>query len=181
LRDFQLINVKLAGRDIPETLEMIDRLWSATGSSGRIDRFFLNDYIQNLYLSMLREAQAFSVFSGVAVLLACLGLVGLSASATERRTKEIGIRKAMGAGSGDIVRLLVWEFTKPVLWANAIAWPAAAFFMNGWLHGFAYHVGLQPWLFIAATALALLVALLTVSVQSYQVARDKPILALRYE
>jgi putative ABC transport system permease protein len=181
LRDFQLINVKLAGRDIPETLEVIDRLWSATGGSGPVDRFFLNDYIQSLYLTMLREAQAFSVFSGVAVLLACLGLVGLSASATERRTKEIGIRKAMGAGSGDIVRLLVWELTKPVLWANAIAWPAAAFFLNGWLHGFAYHVELQPWLFVAATALALLVALLTVSVQCYRVARDKPIAALRYE
>jgi putative ABC transport system permease protein len=181
LRDFQLINVKLAGRDIPETLEMMDRLWPATGGSGPIDRFFLNDYIQNLYLGMLREAQVFSVFSGVAVLLACLGLVGLSASATERRTKEIGIRKAMGAGSSDIVRLLVWEFTRPVLCANAIAWPAAAFFMNRWLHGFAYHVELQPWLFIAATVLALLVALLTVSVQSYRVARAEPISALRYE
>jgi putative ABC transport system permease protein len=107
--------------------------------------------------------------------------VGLSASATERRTKEIGIRKAMGAGTGDIVRLLVWQFIKPVIWANAVAWPIAGFFMNRWLHGFAYHVDLEPRLFLAATSLALLSALITVGIQSYLVAKAKPIAALRYE
>jgi putative ABC transport system permease protein len=180
-RYFRLINVKLRGRSIPETLSAIDRLWSSTGNSGPPDRFFLNDYIQNLYLGMLREAQALTVFSGVAVLLACLGLVGLSASATERRIKEIGIRKAMGAGTSNIVRLLVWQFMKPVLWANVIAWPVAGLLMNRWLHGFAYHVELTPWVFVAAAALALITALLTVGAQSYQVARVRPIGALRYE
>jgi putative ABC transport system permease protein len=178
---FNVISVKLAGRDIPETLAAIERLWAATGGGAPLDRFFLSDYIQNLYIGMLREAQAFGVFSGVAVLLACLGLVGLSASATERRTKEIGIRKAMGAGTGDIVRLLLWQFIKPVIWGNAIAWPIAGFFMNRWLHGFAYHVDLEPWLFLAATSLALLSALITVGMQSYLVAKAKPIAALRYE
>jgi ABC-type lipoprotein release transport system permease subunit len=101
--------------------------------------------------------------------------------ATERRTKEIGIRKAMGAGTGDIVRLLVWQFIKPVIWANAVAWPIAGFLMNRWLHGFAYHVELEPWLFLAATSLALLSALITVGTQSYLVAKAKPIAALRYE
>ena len=126
MRSYGLINVKLTGQDIPETLSEVDRLWSTTGNSGPPERFFLNDYIQNLYLGMLREAQAFAVFSGVAVLLACLGLVGLSASEVERRTKEIGIRKAMGASRIDALRLLIWQFAKPVLWANLIAWPVAA-------------------------------------------------------
>lgn len=181
LRDYGLINMKLTGRDIPETLSAIDRLWLATGNSGASDHFFLDHYIQNLYLGILREVQACTVFAVVAALLACLGLIGLSASATERRTKEIGIRKAMGAGTGDIVRLLVWQFCKPVLWANVIAWPIAWFLMNRWLHGFARHADLTPWMFMAAGAIALIIALLTVSGQSFFAARAKPVTALRYE
>jgi putative ABC transport system permease protein len=87
----------------------------------------------------------------------------------------------MGATTGDIVRLLVWQFIKPVLWANVIAWPIAGYLMSRWLRGFAYHVDLEPWLFLAASSLALLSAVLTVGVQSYLVARSKPITALRYE
>jgi putative ABC transport system permease protein len=180
-RAYSVISVKLTGHEIPETLGAIDRLWATIDATKPIDRFFLNDYIQNLYTGLLREAQAFGVFSGVAVLLACLGLVGLSASSTERRTKEIGIRKVMGARTGDIVRLLVWQFIKPVLWANVIAWPVAALLMSRWLRGFAYHVDLELWPFLAASSLALLSALLTVGLQSHLVARDKPVAALRYE
>jgi putative ABC transport system permease protein len=181
MRDYDLVNVKLTGHDIPETLSAIDRLWLLTGNSGASDRFFLNHYIQNLYVGILREVQACAVFAVVAALLACLGLIGLSASATERRTKEIGIRKAMGAGTGDIVRLLVWQFCKPVLWANVIAWPIAGVVMNRWLHGFARHVELAPWTFMAAGAIALMFAMLTVSGQSFFAARAKPVAALRYE
>jgi putative ABC transport system permease protein len=180
-RDPGLVHIKLTGRDIPETLSAIDRLWLATGNSGASDRFFLNHYIQTFYLTILREVQACTVFAVVAALLACLGLIGLSASATERRTKEIGIRKAMGAGTGDIVRLLVWQFCKPVLWANVMAWPIAGSLMNRWLHGFAYHVELAPWTFTAAGASALVIALLTVSGQAFLAARARPVAALRYE
>jgi putative ABC transport system permease protein len=180
-RDQGLVNIKLTGCDIPETLSAIDRLWLATGNSGASDRFFLNHYIQTFYLAILREVQACTVFAAIAALLACLGLIGLSAAATERRTKEIGIRKAMGAGTGDIVRLLVWQFCKPVLWANVIAWPIAGFLMNRWLHGFAYHVELAPWTFMAAGASALVIALLTVSGQTFLAARARPVAALRYE
>jgi len=179
-RLFTLVSVKLAGQNVPETLAAIDRLWSATAGA-RIERFFLDYYIQNLYLSIQREAQTFGLFSVVAVLLACLGLFGLSACVAERRTKEIGIRKAMGAGHADIARLLLWQFARPVLWANLIAWPAVGFIMNRWLHGFAYHVDLQPWLFVASSAMALVIALLTVGVHCWQAARARPVIALRYE
>jgi putative ABC transport system permease protein len=108
-------------------------------------------------------------------------LFGLSASNAERRTKEIGIRKSMGAGTGDIMRLLMWQFTKPALWANLIAWPAAWFLMSRWLHGFAYHVDLPLLLFAASSTLALVIALMTVSVHCWLVARSKPVNALRYE
>ena len=91
------------------------------------------------------------------------------------------MRKAMGASTLDVVRLLLWQFTQPVLWANLIAWPAAWWVMNRWLQGFAYRVDLSPWLFVAAMALAVAIALATVFYQSFLVARAKPVGALRYE
>jgi putative ABC transport system permease protein len=115
------------------------------------------------------------------VLIACLGLFALSAYTTERRTKEIGIRKVMGASTGDIVRLLIWQFTIPVLWSIAIALPLGFLVMNQWLHGFAYRVDLTAWTFALAAGAALVIAWLTVSFQSYMVARANPAGALRYE
>jgi putative ABC transport system permease protein len=178
---FDLIDVKLTGHEIPETLQALDALWKKSGEPEPMTRYFLNDYIQALYIAVLRVAQAFGVMSGVAVVLACLGLVGLSASATDRRVKEIGVRKAMGADTNQILRLLLWQFTKPVLWANLIAWPLAAWLMTTWLQHFAYHIELPLWPFAGATALALAIALVTVGSHCYAVARERPTLALRYE
>ncbi len=178
---YNLINVKLTGRQLPQTLVAIDRLWTRTAGEGPINRFFMNEYIEREYRSMLRQAQGFGIFTVVAALLACLGLFGLAASIAEGRTREIGIRKALGADTTDVVRLLLWQFSRPVLWANLIAWPVAAWAMQRWLHGFAYHVDLSPWLFPAAGGLALAIALLTVSTHSVLVARAKPVAALRYE
>jgi putative ABC transport system permease protein len=178
---FNVINVKLTGRQIPETLSAIDRLWKTTGSHEPIQRVFLQEQIQNMYLAMLREAQLFGIFAVVAIMLACLGLLGLAASIAEQRTREIGIRKALGADTGNIIELLLRQFTKPVLWANLIAWPVTAYAMHHWLQGFAYHVDLAVWLFPAAGALALLIALLTVGTHAILYARAKPVVALRYE
>jgi putative ABC transport system permease protein len=176
-----LIHLRLTGAAIPETLEGIDRAWREHGDHRPIDRFFASEHIESLYASMLRQARAFAVFCGVALLLACLGLVGLASSVAERRTREIGVRKAMGAGNADIVRLLLWQFGKPVLWANLIAWPVAGYLMHRWLQGFAYHTSLQPVLFIGAALVTLAIALLTVSAHSILVARARPVAALRYE
>lgn len=193
---YSLISLKLNGHGIPETLAQMEHLWKRLGlraPQSRIDRseaamarepmdrFFLDDYIQGLYVSVLRQAQGLGAFAGVAVLLSCLGLTGLAASATERRTKEIGIRKATGARSRDVVFMLLWQFAKPVLWANAIAWPVTAFFMQRWLEGFAYHVEFPLWLFPAASVVALLLALLTVGAHSMRVARRPPVEGLRHE
>jgi len=180
-RGHQLINVKLTGRDIPPTLIEIDRLLTATHPADAIDRQFLNDYIQSLYLSVQRQEQALAISAVVAVIIACLGLVGLSASLAERRTKEIGIRKAMGAGTADIVRMLLWQFTQPVLGGMAVAWLVAGIIMNRWLHGFAYHVALDVWWMLAAALLGLLIALFTVGAHCYLIARARPVAALRYE
>ena len=176
-----LVHLQLTGGSIPETLAGIDRVWREHGDNRPIARLFANEHFQRLYASMLRQARAFSVFCAVALLLACLGLVGLASSIAERRTREIGVRKAMGAANTDIVLLLLWQFGKPVLWANLIAWPVAGYLMHRWLEGFAYHTSLQPVLFIGAAAVTLALALLTVSAHSILVAREKPVVALRYE
>ena len=178
---YQLINVRLTGRRIPETLDAIDRISVATGSEKPLDRFFLNAYIEGLYLAVLREAQALGIFAIVASVLSCLGLLGLSAAAADSRTREIGIRKAMGAGTSDILRMLLWQFSTPVLWASLLAWPLTGFLLIHWLDGFADHVDLRPWPFLASSALALVIALLTVASHATQIARAKPVTALRYE
>jgi putative ABC transport system permease protein len=115
------------------------------------------------------------------VFLAMLGLFGLSIYTAQRRTKEIGVRKVMGASTGDIMRLLLWAFSKPVFWASLLAWPLAAWAMNHWLAGFAYRVTLGWWWLPLATLAALVIALATVSVHSFAVARRRPSEALRYE
>ncbi|MEA3064340.1 MAG: putative transport system permease protein [Sphingomonadales bacterium] len=179
--DAGLVSMKLAGRDVPETLQRIDRLWRATGNEGPIQRAFVSEHIEQLYRSLERNAQLFAVFSGLAIFLACLGLVGLSLSAAQRRTKEIGIRKALGASTRQILALLLWQLSRPVLLANLIAWPVAWWLMRRWLNGFAERIPLQPWLFPAAGLIALALALLSVGSLAYLVARQKPVHALRYE
>ena len=129
----------------------------------------------------MRSDQVFAVFAGVAMLLGCMGLFGISLFTAARRTKEIGVRKAMGATSADIVLLLLWQFAKPVLRANLIAWPLAWWAMDRWLSGFAFHIALPLRIFPAASATALTIAILTVAGQAILVARQKPVLALRYE
>jgi putative ABC transport system permease protein len=174
-------SIKLRGDAIPATLTAIDRLWAATGNTEPVTRFFLDAHMQEQYLGMVRQGQLLGIFAALAVMIACLGLFALLVSTTERRIKEIGIRKAMGATTLEIVALLLWQFSRPVLLANLVAWPLAFWLMRRWLAGFAYHVDLQVWVFAAASLGALLVALLTVAGQAWLTARAKPVLALRYE
>jgi len=178
---FQLMSVKLSGRQIPETLASIDLLWKRLGSPRPISRFFFDQQVEDTYQDMIRQERLMAVLETVALLIACLGLFGIAAFSSERRTKEIGIRKVMGAETRDIMRMLLWQFSKPVLYASLIAWPVAAYIMNRWLNEFAYHVPLGPWPFVATTALTLVIALLTVSAHCWPVARAKPAAALRYE
>lgn len=180
-----LISARLSGRDLPATLAAIDALLVKTGNvdgpaPGPL-RFFLDEHFQRHYQGVLRQSQAFGLCALVAIVLSCVGLFALTAATVERRTKEIGIRKALGAHSGDVLRLLLWQFSKPVLWANLIAWPVAAWAMQRWLDGFAYRTTLPAWLFPAAALAAWLIALLTVTAHALLVARARPVAALRYE
>jgi putative ABC transport system permease protein len=173
--------MKLDGERLPETLHGIDRAWRATGHDRPAGYVFEDQAVQNLYRDVVAQGVVIGVCAALAIFIACLGLFALAAFTTERRTKEIGVRKAMGASTTDVMKLLLWQFSQPVLWANLIAWPLAWWAMTWWLHGFAYHVDLPVWLFLAASSGAVVIAWATVSIHAWLVARAKPVTALRYE
>lgn len=172
---------KLDGARIPETLAAVDAAWRQVGGGRPLLRVFADQFTLRLYIDTLIQGATVALAALVALSIACLGLFALSAFTTEQRTKEIGVRKAMGASAGDILGLLIWRFSRPVLAANIIAWPAAWLAMRWWLDGFAYHVELAAWTFAAAGAGALAIAWATVFTHALRVARAKPVNALRYE
>jgi len=176
-----LVLIKLKGRDIPETLAAIDRIWRQTGQQQPIRRKFLSDHFEQLYRNLERNSWIFALFSGVAALLSATGIAGMAIATADRRTKEIGIRKALGARTEQVLVLLLARMSRPVLWANLIAWPCAWWVMRDWLNGFAYRVPLHPLPFVVAAAIALGIAVATVVGHSVRVARANPIHALRYE
>jgi putative ABC transport system permease protein len=178
----QLLHVRLRRRsDVTVTLEAIDRLWARFGDSGPITRYFLDEYVRKLYRTTTRQAQVFAGFTIIAIFIASLGLLGLAAFTAEQRTKEIGVRKALGAGRADIIRHLLWQFTKPVLWANLIAWPITYLILRYWLDGFAYHINLSFEMFLAAGVTAWVIASVTVVWHILRVASITPASAIRYE
>ncbi|UYY57874.1 ABC transporter permease [Sphingomonas sp. S2-65] len=159
----------------------LGKVWARFEPELPFEARFAEDIVRETYAAERARGMLFAGFAVLAVIIACLGLYSLASFATERRTKEIGIRKVLGARVHHIVRLLAWQFSKPVVLANLLAWPVAWWAMRGWLNGFDLRIGLGPAPFLAAGLLALAVALATVAGQSIRVARTKPIHALRYE
>jgi putative ABC transport system permease protein len=174
-------SIRVTGNDLQDTLAHIDATWNRFLPDQAVTRRFLDQDFQVLYDDEARQGQMFLSFSVLAILIACLGLVGLASFATEQRTKEIGVRKVMGATVPDIVRLFAGEFSRLVLLANLIAWPAAYLLMRRWLEGFAYRIDLDPLVFVGSALLALVVTVLTVGVIAARAAATKPIQSLRYE
>jgi len=165
-------------RDVRDRIEQV---WKRIAPDVPFEAEYSDDIVRDLYAPEAARARIFAGFSLLAVLIGCLGLFGLAAFTAERRTKEIGIRKVLGARTRDIVRLLVWQFGRLVLIANLIAWPIAWWAMRDWLNGFDLRIGLNPLLFIGAGALALAIAAGTVMAHALRIARTHPIHALRYE
>ena len=169
-------------RGDPATVEAaVERQWKQITNDVPFEAKFSEDVIRELYKAEDSRAQIFAAFSLLAVVIGCLGLFGLAAFTAERRTKEIGIRKVLGARTWDIVRLLVWQFSRPVIVANIIAWPVAWWLMRDWLNGFDQRIALTPVPFLIAAFVALGIAIATVVGHSVRVARANPIHALRYE
>lgn len=173
--------VRYANARPGEVMAALNKVWRKFEPEIPFEARFADDIIRELYAADRARTALFAGFSMLAVLIACLGLYSLAAFATERRTKEIGIRKVVGARVIDIVRLLVWQFSKPVVLANLIAWPVGWWAMRDWLNTFDARIELTPGPFALAGILAFVIAVATVAGQSIRVARMNPIHALRYE
>jgi putative ABC transport system permease protein len=159
----------------------VERVWKSFSVEVPFEAKFSEDIVGELYKAEAARAELFAGFAGLSVIVGCLGLFGLASFTAERRTKEIGIRKVLGARTRDIVRLLVWQFSRPVLIANVIAWPVAWWLMRDWLNKFDDRIALSPTPFLIAGGLALGIAVATIASHAFRVARANPIFALRYE
>ncbi|MFQ5631171.1 MAG: ABC transporter permease, partial [bacterium] len=161
-----LISIRIDSENITEVLAKIEKTWRIFASSQPLDYSFLDEEFAAQYQSEKRLGKLFVTFSTLGIIIACLGLFGLTTFATERRRKEIGIRKVLGASVASVTALLSKDFVKLVLLANLIAWPLAWIAMNKWLQNFAYRIDIGWWVFVLAGGLALVIALLTVSTQA---------------
>jgi len=173
------ILLKTTGQNIPATLQALQILWKNRVPTMPFSYRFLDDNYNSMYQSEQKTAALFSTFSGLAILLACMGLFALSAFTTAQRTKEIGIRKVLGADVTAIVALIAREFLKLTFIAVLIASPLAWYFMNYWLQDFAYRISVSGWVFILAGGGAILIAFVTVSFQSIKAALANPVNSLR--
>ncbi|MFT4938865.1 MAG: putative ABC transport system permease protein, partial [Paraglaciecola sp.] len=180
---FRVASLTFKTSNIAELMGKVGSVWKNNVPMQPIELQFLSEMMDAQYADEVVQVKMFSIFSLLAIVIACLGLYGLAAFTTERRTKEIGIRKVMGARIRDIVALLIWQFSKPVIIANLIAWPISVYAMLTWLESFSYRIN-PYWLFPICAGVGLfllLVAWATVGGNAAKVARSNPINALRQE
>ncbi len=175
------LSVKISSGNLQQGLEHLSKLWKEFLPKRPFDYEFLTDNYRRLYESEQKQSQLFMMFAGLAIFIACLGLFGLATFNTLQRVKEIGIRKVLGASVPSILTLLSKEMVILIIAANVIAWPVAWYFMGAWLNEFAYHIAMPWYLFLGASIVTILVALLTVSAQTVRAASINPSTTLRYE
>jgi putative ABC transport system permease protein len=178
---FYEMDIKIRSEDIPGTFASIEAVFKKFVPEYPFDYSFLDENIDALYSGEEQTGKIIRTFSIMAILIACLGLFGLAAFSAEKRTKEIGIRKVLGATSSSIMFLLSAEFTKWVLLANIVAWPISFYAMSRWLQGFAYRTSISLWAFVLGAIFSFVVALITVSYQALKSAVSDPADSLRYE
>ncbi len=177
----QHISVKISGNRIPETIAFLEEKMKTFSPSYPFGYSFFDEIFDRAYIIEQKLASTFTICAMITILIACLGLLGLASFTAEQKTKEIGIRKVMGATVSGIVLMLSKKFTRWVLAANIIAWPIAYVAMKQWLQNFAYRAGLGIEIFVLSGLLALLIALGTISYQSFRAASANPVESLRYE
>ncbi|MEJ2636786.1 MAG: ABC transporter permease [Calditrichia bacterium] len=175
------ISVKVTPVDLQKTIEYIQKTWNRFYPEYPFEHYFLDQTFEHAYQAEQKLQTLFGYFALLSIFISCLGLLGLAAFATERRTKEIGMRKVLGASVWNIIVMLSGEFAKWILIANLIAWPVAWYVMNRWLQNFAYRIDIGWWIFALAGGLALIIALLTIISQAVKAALANPVESLRYE
>ena len=180
-QNLRLVNIRTDGRDQAGVIEHVGNLWEEFSPGTPVEYMFLDEEIDNLYVSEIRMSSLFGYFALLAVIIACMGLYGLSIFVTIRRTREIAIRKVMGAGEYLIVFMLTAEFVRWVLVAIIIAWPVAWFVMTRWLENFPYRIDPGIFFLVLPGLMALLISAITVGGRAWHVARLNPADSLRYE
>jgi len=178
---FEFLSVKIDGKNVPQALAFVESKWRGLVPGVSFEYSFLDASFDRQYAAEEKLGRISFYFSLLAILIACLGLFGLAAFFAEQRTKEIGVRKVLGASVAGIVGLLSKDFIKLMLVANLLAWPVAWYAMNKWLQDFAYRINIGWWIFALAGGVALFIALLTVSTQAIKAALANPVEVLRYE
>ncbi|MGV3642030.1 MAG: ABC transporter permease [Adhaeribacter sp.] len=179
--DHRMLVLRLAPGNPAPVLAAIRQVYAEMAPQYPFRYSFLDEDFDHLYKTEQKQAQIFTVFSGLAIFIACLGLFGLAAYTTEQRRKEIGIRKILGASASGLVALVSRDFIRLVLLANVLAWPLAYLAMQRWLENFSYRVDISWYVYLAAGLLALVIALLTISFQALKVALSNPVVSLREE
>jgi putative ABC transport system permease protein len=175
------MHVRISGKDIPAAVAHLEQVWARFDPENPPAFTFMDEEIDQLYRAEARFLQVFSTFAGLAILIAGLGVLGLASLTTAQRTREIGIRKVLGASVGQLAVLLSRDFLWLVAVSNVLAWPVAWYAMRQWLDGFAYRTPMHWWVFVLAGLTALVIALLTVSFQSVRAALSNPVKSLRSE
>lgn len=175
------ILIKIQSDNFQETIKYAENIWNKVAPNYPFEYHFLDEQFEKIYGDELRAGEIFKYFVIIAIFISCLGLLGLASFTAEKRTKEIGVRKVLGASTSRIFSMLSVDFFKWVLIANVIAWPIAWFAMNTWLQNFTYRIPLSLWIFCLSGVVALTIALLTVSYQCIKSASANPIDSLRYE
>ncbi|MFD1768431.1 ABC transporter permease [Sphingobacterium suaedae] len=176
-----MLAVKLQSKDIETSLKALSMIWKRLSPNQAMRYTFLDESYAHMYADVKRTGAIFSTFASLAIFIACLGLFGLAAFTTEQRVKEIGIRKVLGASIQGIVQLLTRDFLRLVIIAIVIASPIAWWMMNTWLADFVYRIAIPLWIFVAAGAAAIFIALVTVSYQAIKAAQANPVDSLRNE
>ena len=178
---FQFTLVRIGTGSIPQTLRFLEDVCARLEPGFPFECHFVDEALDNLYMTERQMGRTFCIFAVLAIMISCLGLVGLVSFIVERRSKEVGIRKVLGASVTSIVRLMSREFVLLVLTANLLAWPLAWYFSKKWLRAFAYRIPVDVITFVAAAAAVVIITLLTVSGQSIKAASANPVDALKYE
>jgi putative ABC transport system permease protein len=178
---FSTVSVKINGSQASQAVAFIESTWKKVLPEYPFEYQFLDDHFKEIYRTDAQVSQMVAIMAGLAILISCLGLFGLASFSTEKRTKEIGVRKILGASVKDVVFLLSKHFIRLVLIANLIAWPLAWWALNRWIQEYAYRVAISWWVFVLAGLTALLIALGTVSLLAIKTARNNPVKSLRTE
>jgi putative ABC transport system permease protein len=179
--DRRVAVVRLRSGDIQNDIAIVKKAYFTAAPAYPFEYTFLDQKFDELYKKDLRQQTILSIFSGLAIFIACLGLFGLASFTAAKRTKEIGVRKVLGSSVRNIVLLLSKELLSPVMLAALIAIPIAYVVMSNWLQGFAYRTPMYWWIFVLAAVITVAIALITVSIKAFKAALANPTHSLRSE